>query len=91
MPHSGGRVGKGIYFASENGKSACYGNTQFRLICYFCFILVTANTVSEINSLPPDLPPSSQDSLIPAGQCASDSSFADHSKRSLNLFIYLLT
>ena len=22
MPHSGGRVGKGIYFASENGKSA---------------------------------------------------------------------
>jgi hypothetical protein len=23
MPHSGGRVGKGIYFASENGKSAC--------------------------------------------------------------------
>jgi len=26
MPHSGGRVGKGIYFASENSKSACYGN-----------------------------------------------------------------
>ncbi|XP_064523821.1 protein mono-ADP-ribosyltransferase PARP3 isoform X7 [Pseudopipra pipra] len=25
MPHSGGRVGKGIYFASENSKSACYG------------------------------------------------------------------
>jgi len=24
MPHSGGRVGKGIYFASENGKSANY-------------------------------------------------------------------
>lgn len=22
MPHSGGRVGRGIYFASENGKSA---------------------------------------------------------------------
>jgi len=22
MPHSGGRVGKGIYFASENSKSA---------------------------------------------------------------------
>lgn len=31
MPHSGGRVGRGIYFASENGKSAsyvsCAGNT----------------------------------------------------------------
>ena len=26
MPHSGGRVGSGIYFASENGKSAGYGN-----------------------------------------------------------------
>lgn len=25
MPHSGGRVGKGIYFASENGKSSGYG------------------------------------------------------------------
>ncbi|XP_017271173.1 protein mono-ADP-ribosyltransferase PARP3 [Kryptolebias marmoratus] len=24
MPHSGGRVGRGIYFASENCKSACY-------------------------------------------------------------------
>ena len=25
MPHSGGCVGKGIYFASENSKSAGYG------------------------------------------------------------------
>ena len=25
MPHSGGRVGRGMYFASENGKSANYG------------------------------------------------------------------
>ena len=24
MPHSGGRVGRGIYFASENGKSYFY-------------------------------------------------------------------
>lgn len=27
MPHSGGRVGKGIYFASENSKSAGYVRT----------------------------------------------------------------
>ena len=27
MPHSGGRVGRGIYFASENGKSAGYVGT----------------------------------------------------------------
>lgn len=31
MPHSGGRVGKGIYFASEQGKSAGYvGTAQHR-------------------------------------------------------------
>eukprot|EP00756_Hemistasia_phaeocysticola_P051563 Hpha_TRINITY_DN26739_c0_g1::TRINITY_DN26739_c0_g1_i1::g.138801::m.138801/K10798/PARP; poly [ADP-ribose] polymerase len=28
MPHSGGRVGAGIYFASENGKSAGYTRTD---------------------------------------------------------------
>ncbi|KAM8925742.1 protein mono-ADP-ribosyltransferase PARP3 isoform 2-T2 [Lycaon pictus] len=28
MPHSGGRVGKGIYFASENSKSAGYDPSQ---------------------------------------------------------------
>ncbi|ELK25071.1 Poly [ADP-ribose] polymerase 3 [Myotis davidii] len=28
MPHSGGRVGKGIYFASENSKSASYVTTM---------------------------------------------------------------
>ncbi|XP_061075682.1 protein mono-ADP-ribosyltransferase PARP3 [Conger conger] len=30
MPHSGGRVGKGIYFASENCKSAGYVSTSNR-------------------------------------------------------------
>lgn len=28
MPHSGGRVGRGIYFASENSKSAAYVRTS---------------------------------------------------------------
>lgn len=28
MPHSGGRVGRGIYFASENAKSASYVRTS---------------------------------------------------------------
>lgn len=28
MPQSGGRVGSGIYFASENSKSACYGESE---------------------------------------------------------------
>lgn len=31
MPHSGGRVGKGIYFASENSKSAGYGEAPAAL------------------------------------------------------------
>lgn len=25
MPHAGGRLGRGLYFASENGKSSWYG------------------------------------------------------------------
>ena len=34
MPHSGGRVGRGIYLASENAKSSCYGTLASRLsIC----------------------------------------------------------
>ena len=28
MPHSGGRVGKGIYLALENSKSADYGKSS---------------------------------------------------------------
>ena len=28
MPHSGGRVGSGVYLASENGKSAGYCTAQ---------------------------------------------------------------
>lgn len=32
MPHSGGRVGRGIYFASENIKSAGYGEKR-DLLC----------------------------------------------------------
>jgi len=37
MPHSGGRVGSGIYLASENGKSAgytsCHGHTGIMFLC----------------------------------------------------------
>ena len=37
MPHSGGRVGSGIYFASENAKSACYGRLTItqQLLCTY--------------------------------------------------------
>ena len=30
MPHSGGRVGRGIYLASENNKSAAYVKTDYK-------------------------------------------------------------
>ena len=32
MPHSGGRVGRGIYFASENAKSAAYSKLRVRFV-----------------------------------------------------------
>jgi poly [ADP-ribose] polymerase len=38
MPHSGGRVGRGIYLASENGKSAGYG--QFFFFFFFFFLSI---------------------------------------------------
>ena len=34
MPHSGGRVGRGIYFASENNKSAGYGEIYFYFVAF---------------------------------------------------------
>ena len=42
MPHSGGRVGRGIYFASEHSKSAGYGKN-------YCYEIVTLKiTVMEL-------------------------------------------
>lgn len=43
MPHSGGRVGKGLYFASENGKSMGYGKARG------CLVWV----LSQPSTLPP--------------------------------------
>ena len=53
MPHSGGRVGRGIYLASENCKSASYvqpdygsktgaprPNAQLRLACFLILIRI---------------------------------------------------
>jgi len=40
MPHSGGRVGKGIYFASENSKSAGYGEWCAIVFCTIVYPLV---------------------------------------------------
>ena len=40
MPHSGGRVGRGIYFASENSKSASYGEQVERCGQCVCVCVV---------------------------------------------------
>ena len=49
MPHSGGRVGKGIYFASENEKSAGYGGCFRREMfvdCDVCLVEISVICVS---------------------------------------------
>jgi poly [ADP-ribose] polymerase 2/3/4 len=35
MPHSGGRVGRGIYLANEHSKSACYTRSAKQFACMF--------------------------------------------------------
>ena len=40
MPHSGGRVGRGIYFASENSKSAGYGEQVTLPVMSHAYVLV---------------------------------------------------
>lgn len=44
MPHSGGRVGRGIYFASEHNKSRGYG--EMSLITQNIFVFIK-NTCTE--------------------------------------------
>ena len=46
MPHSGGRVGRGIYFASENSKSAGYGRYNINIprikpLCFKSLVQIT--------------------------------------------------
>lgn len=52
MPHSGGRVGRGIYFASENGKSAAYVRTSKNTGVMFLseVALGRENTITRDNS-----------------------------------------
>lgn len=50
MPHSGGSVGRGIYFASEHAKSAGYGkfilnHLQFNCLRFY-FMHLVVNGIS---------------------------------------------
>lgn len=77
MPHSGGRVGKGIYFASENSKSASYvtamrcGSHQ---VGYMFLGEVALGKEHHITIDDPSLksPPPGFDSVIARGQTEPD-------------------
>ncbi|KFO32681.1 protein mono-ADP-ribosyltransferase PARP3 [Fukomys damarensis] len=77
MPHSGGRVGKGIYFASENSKSANYvtamrcGNHQ---VGYMFLGEVALGKEHHITMDDPSLkcPPFGFDSVIARGHTEPD-------------------
>jgi len=58
MPHSGGRVGRGIYFASENAKSAGYGKTR-ELRYYICGTLKGHYTLVQSEVIRLFVPPTS--------------------------------
>lgn len=74
MPHSGGRVGKGIYLASENGKSACYVGWSGKTGVMF---LVEAALGKEHTITKDDwtlkAPPNGYDSIVARGQTEPDS------------------
>ncbi|KAJ8361169.1 hypothetical protein SKAU_G00176940 [Synaphobranchus kaupii] len=75
MPHSGGRVGKGIYFASENCKSAGYVSTSNRTGVMFLneVALGKEHTIIRDNcSL--QKPPNGYDSVVARGQVEPDPS-----------------
>jgi len=73
MPHSGGRVGKGIYFASENSKSAgyvgCAGNTGIMFLSEVA-LGKEHHITSDDSSL--EAPPPGYDSIIAKGHTEPD-------------------
>ncbi|TKS71682.1 Poly [ADP-ribose] polymerase 3 [Collichthys lucidus] len=75
MPHSGGRVGRGIYFASENSKSAGYVRTSKNTGVMFLseVALGRENTITKDN---PSLKkaPSGYDSVVARGSVEPDPS-----------------
>ena len=68
MPHSGGRVGKGIYFASECSKSAGYVGTNKNIGVMFLNEVVLG-TPKEITQDDPRLsaPPKGYHSVVAMG------------------------
>ncbi|OQV18386.1 Poly [ADP-ribose] polymerase 3 [Hypsibius exemplaris] len=76
MPHSGGRVGRGIYFASEHGKSASYTRTAKGTGLMF-LNEVALGQEHEIDRDDSSLvaAPSGYDSVVARGQVEPDPSY----------------
>ncbi|NXN95108.1 PARP3 polymerase, partial [Rhinopomastus cyanomelas] len=74
MPHSGGRVGKGIYFASENSKSACYVGLTSKKVGIMFLTEVALGKSHRITRDDPTLcqPPAGYDSVVACGQTEPD-------------------
>ncbi|RLV99526.1 hypothetical protein DV515_00009665 [Chloebia gouldiae] len=74
MPHSGGRVGKGIYFASENSKSACYVGCTSKNIGIMFLTEVALGKPYRITCDDPTLcqPPAGYDSVLACGRTEPD-------------------
>uniref|UniRef100_A0A8C3VNE4 Poly [ADP-ribose] polymerase n=1 Tax=Catharus ustulatus TaxID=91951 RepID=A0A8C3VNE4_CATUS len=74
MPHSGGRVGKGIYFASENSKSACYVGCTSKKVGIMFLTEVALGKPYRITRDDPTLcqPPAGYDSVLACGRTEPD-------------------
>ncbi|XP_041318849.1 protein mono-ADP-ribosyltransferase PARP3 isoform X3 [Pyrgilauda ruficollis] len=74
MPHSGGRVGKGIYFASENSKSACYVGCTSKNVGIMFLTEVALGKPYRITCDDPTLcqPPAGYDSVLACGRTEPD-------------------
>ncbi|CAF3811477.1 unnamed protein product [Rotaria socialis] len=77
MPHSGGRVGKGIYFASENGKSSGYVGTTNDVGKQIGIMFLNEVALGKEHSITVDdsslkKPPANFDSVVARGQTEPD-------------------
>jgi len=77
MPHSGGRVGRGLYFASENGKSASYVGTVSEGKKKIGFMFLNEIALGKEHSITADdptlrVPPPGYDSIVARGRVEPD-------------------
>ncbi|XP_053152143.1 protein mono-ADP-ribosyltransferase PARP3 isoform X2 [Hemicordylus capensis] len=77
MPHSGGRVGKGLYFASENSKSAGYVGTTSTRVGIMFLNEVALGKEYRITRDDPSLrkPPDGYDSVVACGVTEPDPAY----------------